>query len=115
MILRYICACFSTLYRDQNIGILSYDQLKLLFKNKYLNAPNEDMIIEALENWMTTNEIFKFNAAAFEKDKISSDGGVAFKELQELMENINWPILSLESLIRLISKPHGAMKRFNIV
>ena len=115
MILRYICAYFSTLYSDPAIGILSYDQLKLLFKNKYLNAPNEEMIIEALETWMTANEIFRFNALGYEKDKTSSDGGIAYKELQELMDNVNWPILSVESLIRLLSKPHGAMKRFDII
>lgn len=95
MILRYICAYFSVLCRDSTLGLLSFEQLKLLFKNKYLNAPNEDGVLEALENWISMNENFRSNALEYDQDMVSNDSGHAYKELVELSNNINWPTLSL--------------------
>lgn len=95
MILRYICAYFSILCKESLLGLLSYDQLKILYKNKYLNAPNEDGVLDSLESWISSNENFKLNAYEFDQDHLSNDNGKAYKELVDLSNNINWPILSL--------------------
>ena len=66
MILRYISVYFATLPMDQSIGLLRYDQLVVLLKNKFLNAPNEDVILEYLEYWIEGNDNFRVNALEFD-------------------------------------------------
>jgi hypothetical protein len=66
MILRYISVYFSSVPIDQSIGLLKYDQLVVLLKNKFLNAPNEDVILESLEYWLQGNDNFRVNALEFD-------------------------------------------------
>jgi hypothetical protein len=66
MILRYISVYFATLPLDMSIGLLRYDQLVVLLKNKFLNAPNEDVILEYLEYWIEGNDNFRVNALEFD-------------------------------------------------
>jgi hypothetical protein len=35
--------------------------------------------------------------------------------LEELIENINWPILSLNAIIKMVSKPQGLLKKFQLI
>lgn len=35
--------------------------------------------------------------------------------MQELIDNINWPILSLNVIIKIISRPGGQLKKFRII
>lgn len=58
MVLRYICTHFSSLKMDERIGLVPYEQLILLFKNKYLHAPSEDVVVEAIEYWLRGNPEF---------------------------------------------------------
>jgi hypothetical protein len=116
MILRYISVYFSTLPIDQSVGLLKYDQLVVLLKNKFLNAPNEDILLEFLECWLEGNDNFRVYALEFDQNQFSSrDNGLCFKQLQELIENINWPILSLNVIMKIISKPGGQLKRFKLI
>lgn len=115
MILRYICSYFTLFTKDPEIGILSYDQLKLLLKNKYLNAPSEDCVVDALENWISNNEVFKVNALEYDQDRKSNDNGRCYNQLVDLSKNINWPILSLEMLVKILAKPSGTLKKFKFI
>ena len=62
MILRYICTFFSTLPMDQSISLLSYDELINLMRNKYLDLPNENLILTAIEQWLRGNSLLRMNA-----------------------------------------------------
>jgi hypothetical protein len=62
MILRYINEHFSSISIDHRIGLLKYDQFLVILKNKYLNAPNEDIILDAIESWMEGNKILMINS-----------------------------------------------------
>jgi hypothetical protein len=50
--MRYICAHFQFVANDPLIGLLKYEQLVLLLKNKFVNATNEDVVLFSLENWI---------------------------------------------------------------
>ena len=58
MIMRYICAYFNQVAIDPKIGLLKYEQLILLLKNKYINVPNEDIVLNAVDNWVLMNSSF---------------------------------------------------------
>lgn len=62
MILRYITQHFASLDLDERVGLIPYDQFVMLFKNKFLHAPNEDTITEALEMWLQGNTEFTRHA-----------------------------------------------------
>ena len=62
MILRYISVYFRNLTSDPKIALLQYDHLTVLLKNKFLNAPNEDFILEVLERWIEGNDGFRVKA-----------------------------------------------------
>jgi hypothetical protein len=38
----------------------------VILKNKYLNAPNEDIILDAIESWMEGNKIIMINSLQFD-------------------------------------------------
>ena len=80
MILRYISVFFSSLPLDNSIGLLKYDQLVVLLKNKFLNAPNEDIILEFLEYWIEGNDNFRVNALEYDQNNYCSrDNGLCYK------------------------------------
>ena len=115
MIMRYICKYFAVVALDEKIGLLKYDQYILLLKNKYLNAPNEDIVLESLEYWISSQKNFQMEALDFDQTNLSNDSGSSFKRLQELINNINWPILSLNIIMKILSKPNGVLKKYNII
>lgn len=112
MILRYISTFFALLVSDPFISHLSYEQFILLLKNKYINAPNEDIVLQGLENWITGNQHFRMQALEYEQNRTSDDNGKAYKQLQELVDNnvINWPALSIRQIVKIIVKPAGNLK-----
>ena len=62
MILRYISVFFRNFVNDPKISILKYDQLIVLLKNKFLNAPNEDEILEVIEKWLEGRVEFRIKS-----------------------------------------------------
>ncbi len=47
----------------------------MILKNKYLNAPNEDIILDAIESWMEGNKIIMINSLQFDWEGVSEDNG----------------------------------------
>jgi hypothetical protein len=56
--MRYICANFSNLALDAKISYLKFDQLVMILKNKFVGITSEDIVINAIENWMVGNPKF---------------------------------------------------------
>ena len=74
MILRYIAEHFDQLpLDDPRIGLIRYDQFIILLKNKYLNATNEDMIVSAVDAWVSGNPEFMENALEHDNTRVSDD------------------------------------------
>jgi hypothetical protein len=34
----------------------------VILKNKFLNAPNEDLIVDAIESWIEGNKVYYINS-----------------------------------------------------
>ena len=62
MILRYISVYFRNFVTDPQISILKYDQLIVLLKNKFLNAPNEDEVLDVIEKWLEGRTDFRIKS-----------------------------------------------------
>ena len=56
--MRYICTNFSNLALDAKISYLKFDQLVMILKNKFVGITSEDIVINAIENWMVGNPKF---------------------------------------------------------
>lgn len=115
MIIQYICCFFNSVAFDPKIGILSFEQLIMILKNKFINLSNEDHLLIALDNWISYNTSFLQNIMDHESQGWSKDNGVAIKQLQDLIDNVNWPIISVEALIQVLLKPNGVMKRLSTI
>lgn len=87
---------------DLLIGVLTYDQLILILKNKNCSISNEDIALTALENWVAYNPTFYNNVCNFQLNKQSADNGVSFNQLVEIADNIIWAIVSLPRLLTLL-------------
>lgn len=114
-ILQYICCNFHSVVFDAKIGILKYDQLIMILKNKFINLINEDHLLLALDNWVSYNGAFLQQVMDYERQGFAADGDQSFKQLNELIDNVNWPIVSIEALIQLMLKPNGVLKRLQTV
>ena len=95
MILRYINEHFCSIPIDHRIGLLKYDQFLVILKNKYLNAPNEDIILDAIESWIEGNKLIMINTLQYDRDGVSEDNGNSLRQILELFNNVNWPLVSL--------------------
>lgn len=40
----------------------------------------------------------------------SEDGGAAYNQVMELITNINWPVVSLNKLLKIVTTPGGYLK-----
>ena len=116
IILRYIAEHFGSLKLDDpSLSLIRYDQFMVLLKNKYLNASNEDLIVEAVEAWISGNSKFMTNALEHDHTGVSDDQGLCFNQIEELVNNINWPMVTLSCLMKTLCRPQGALKQFTLI
>lgn len=43
------------------------------------------------------------------------DNSTSFKQLEELISNVNWPLVSLSQLMKISCRPQGCLKQFNLI
>ena len=87
---------------DPLIGVLTYDQLILILKNKNCSVANEDVALTALENWVAYNSTFFTNVCHQQQHNQSADRGASYNQLVEIADNIIWAIVSLPRLLALL-------------
>lgn len=51
----------------------------------------------------------------FETSEISSDNGASQKQLVDLIDTVNWPIISIEALVQLLIRKNGILKTLSTV
>ena len=90
--------------------MLKFESFLLLLKNKYLNLPNEDLIICALEFWISRDKNWIISALEYDSNEQSEDNGFAYNQMMELINNINWPVVSLNALLKIVTAPYGYLK-----
>ena len=82
----------------------------MLLKNKYFDLPNEDLIISALEFWISGDKNWIIKALDYDLNQESEDDGCAYNQMMELINNINWPAVSLQTILKIVTTPHGYLK-----
>jgi hypothetical protein len=115
MILRYITYYFAALPLDSGSQQIPLELVLIILKNKYLNAPNEDLIVKFVDHWVGGHSQMLSQAIEHEQSNLSPDGGYSFRQLEELIDNINWPLVSLETIMEMLISPMGSVKQLNFV
>lgn len=46
---------------------------------------------------------------------MSTDDGESFKQLEELINNVNWPLVTLTQIVKVVTSKNGILKSINTV
>ena len=67
----------------------------MILKNKFVGINLEDSVLNAIETWLIGNP--KFCQLVYEQDqyRVSTDNSATYKQFEQMLENVNWPFVSL--------------------